>query len=147
MIGNIALQRTLKDNPNKLCSCRNLSITCMYYNRCNYMNTTDATSGAGTAYPSGAPEFTPGFQQGSRYSICSFMCMFCRSLFVLLSFFFQPLCCLFFELRILITPLVCCFVFSTHQALCQYSPLSFGCAIACIFPGSGDTMFLLINHN
>ena len=33
--------------------------------------------------------------------------MFCRSLFVLLSFFFLSLCCLFFfNLRILITPLV-----------------------------------------
>jgi hypothetical protein len=32
------------------------------------------------------------------------MFMFCRSLFVLLSFFFWPLCCLyFFDLRILIT--------------------------------------------
>ena len=44
---------------------------------------TGATSGAGTAYPFGAPEFTPVF---------SFMCMFCKSLFVLLSFFFRPLC-------------------------------------------------------
>jgi hypothetical protein len=35
------------------------------------------------------------------------MCMFCRSLFVILSFFFWSLCCLFFfDLRILITPLV-----------------------------------------
>ena len=33
--------------------------------------------------------------------------MFCRSLFVLLYFFFWPLCCLFFfDLRILITPVV-----------------------------------------
>jgi hypothetical protein len=33
--------------------------------------------------------------------------MFCRSLFVILTFFFWPLCCLsFFDLRILITPLV-----------------------------------------
>ena len=33
------------------------------------------------------------------------MCMFCRSLFVLLYFFFWPLCCmLFFDIRILITP-------------------------------------------
>ena len=33
--------------------------------------------------------------------------MFCRSLFVLLYFFFWPLCCLFFfDLRIVITPLV-----------------------------------------
>ena len=36
-----------------------------------------------------------------------FMCMFCRSLFVLLCFFFWPLCCLFFfDIRILITTLV-----------------------------------------
>jgi len=26
-----------------------------------YSNTMDATSGAGTSYPSGEPEFTPGF--------------------------------------------------------------------------------------
>jgi hypothetical protein len=33
--------------------------------------------------------------------------VFCRSLFVLLYFFFSPLCCLsFFDIRILITPLV-----------------------------------------
>ena len=38
------------------------------------------------------------------YSIFSLMCMFCRSLFVLLYFFFWPLCCLFFfDIRILIT--------------------------------------------
>ena len=70
-------------------------------------NRTDATSGAGTAYPSGAREFTPGFQWGSCYSIFSFICMFCRSLFVLLYFFFWPLYCLyFFDMRILITNLV-----------------------------------------
>ena len=28
---------------------------------CNWINTMGITSGAGTAYPSGAPEFTPGF--------------------------------------------------------------------------------------
>jgi hypothetical protein len=43
-----------------------------------------ATSGAGTAYPSGARGFIPGFYWGSCYSIFSFMC----TLFVLLSFFF-----------------------------------------------------------
>jgi len=32
--------------------------------------------------------------------------MFCRSLFVLLSLFFRPLCCLSFDLLILINPLV-----------------------------------------
>ena len=44
---------------------------------------------------------------GSCYSIFSFMCMFCRSLFFLLYFLFWPLCCLFFfYLRILITSLL-----------------------------------------
>ena len=58
------------------------------------------------AYPSVAPDFTPGFYWGSCYSILSFMCMFCRSLFVLLYFFFWTLSCLFFfDMRILITPL------------------------------------------
>jgi hypothetical protein len=38
----------------------------------------------------------------SCYSIFSFMCMFCRLLFVILYFFRL----VFFELRILITPLV-----------------------------------------
>ena len=39
----------------------------------------------------------------TRYLV---LCMFCRSLFVLLSFFFWPLCCLFFfDLLILITSL------------------------------------------
>ena len=34
----------------------------MFYHRvCNYINTTGATSGAGTAYPSRAPEFIPVF--------------------------------------------------------------------------------------
>jgi hypothetical protein len=43
----------------------------------------------------------------SCVSIFSFMCIFCRSLFVHLSVFFWPLCCLsFFDLRVLITPLV-----------------------------------------
>jgi len=47
------------------------------------------------------------FQWDSYYWIFRFMCMFCRSLFVLLSFFFWPLSCLsFFDLRILKTPLV-----------------------------------------
>ena len=53
-------------------------------------------------------EFTTCFKWGSCYSIFCFMSMFCGSLFVLLSFFFRPLHCLFFfDVRILITPLVC----------------------------------------
>ena len=51
----------------------------------------------------------PLFLVGSYYSIFSFMCMICRSLFVFYfsSFFVWPLCyLLFFDIRILITPLV-----------------------------------------
>ena len=33
-----------------------------YHRVCNQINTTGFTTGARTAYPSGAPEFTPGFQ-------------------------------------------------------------------------------------
>ena len=81
-----------------------LSSLMTYHRVCTQINTTGVTSGAGTAYPSRAPEFTPGFQWDSRYSIFSFICMFCRSLFVILYFFFWPLCCLFlFDIRILIT--------------------------------------------
>ena len=54
----------------------------------NQINTTGATSGAGTVHPSGAPEFTLGFQLGSCYSIFGFMCMFCTLLFVHLYFSF-----------------------------------------------------------
>ena len=46
------------------------------------------------------------FQWGLCYQIFSFICMFCRSLFVLLFFSFWSLHCLSFDLRILITPLV-----------------------------------------
>ena len=66
-------------------------ITLQLYRVCNQINTTGTTSGAGTAYHSVALEFTPGSQWGSCYSMFSCMCMFCRSLFVLLSFFFWPL--------------------------------------------------------
>jgi hypothetical protein len=65
------------------------------------------TSGAGTDYPSRAHEFIPGFS-GIRVTRSLLLCvMFCRSLFFLLSFFFWPLCRLFFfDIRIVITPLV-----------------------------------------
>ena len=71
--------------------------------------------GTGTAYPSDAPVFTPGLQWGSCYSIFSFMCMFCRSLFVLLYFLFLSLCCLFFsDIQILIALLV-----SSNSSSCK----------------------------
>ena len=68
----------------RICSvCRNhnpvLSSIITYHLVCNKNNTTGATTGKGTVYPSGAPEFTPGFKWGS--------CLLnSRSLFVLLSF-------------------------------------------------------------
>ena len=77
-----------------------------YHRVCTQINMTGATRGAGTAYPQVASEFTPVFQWGLCYSMFSFMCMFCRSLFALLYFFLWPLCGQFFDLRILITPLV-----------------------------------------
>ena len=58
-----------------------------------------------TTYPSGAPEYTPVFG-GVRVLYLSCMCMFCRSLLVFLYFFFLPFCCLFFDIRILITTLI-----------------------------------------
>jgi hypothetical protein len=77
-----------------------------YHRVCYYINTTGATSGAGTAYPSEHMISPPVFR-GSCYSIFSFMCMFCRSLFVFLYVFFWTLCCLFFfDIQIMITPLV-----------------------------------------
>ena len=60
--------------------------------------------------------FTPGFSGVRVTRFLSFMCMFCRSLFVLLYFFFWPFVCLFFcDIGILITSLVSsnssCFLF------------------------------------
>jgi hypothetical protein len=53
---------------------------------CNKSITTGATYEAGTGNPFGAPECTPGFYWGSCYSIFSFICMLCRSLFVFCPF-------------------------------------------------------------
>ena len=79
------------------CSCRKyfpvLSSSMTYHRVCNWSNTTGATNGAGTAYPSGAPEFTHGLRVTRSLVLCV---MLCRSLFVLLSFFFLPMCCLSF---------------------------------------------------
>ena len=79
-----------------------------YHKVCNKSNMTGATSGAGIAYPSRATKFTPSFN-GICVARSSVLCvMFCRSLFVLVSFFFWSLCCLsFFDLWLLITPLAC----------------------------------------
>jgi hypothetical protein len=60
-------------------------------------------SGAETAYPSKAPEFSPGFQRVRVTQSLAFFVVICRSL----SFYFWPLCSLsFFNLWILITALL-----------------------------------------
>jgi hypothetical protein len=60
----------------------------------NYVNIfVKFTCGAGTAYLSWGSEFSLGFfLLDSCYWISSFMCMFCRSFFVLLYFSYWPLC-------------------------------------------------------
>ena len=70
-------------------------------------NTTGATSGAGTAYSFGAPEFTtPSISVVRVTQSLVFCVMLCRSLLLHLSFFFRALCCLSFDLRISLTLLV-----------------------------------------
>jgi hypothetical protein len=53
----------------------------------NKSNTTGTTSGAGTAYPSGAPDVASDFSAVRVNQYLVFCVVFCRSLFVLLSFF------------------------------------------------------------
>ena len=59
-------------------------------------NTTGVTRGAGTVTPSGVTEFTPAFSEACVARSLVFCLVFCRSLFVLLSFFCQSLYCLSF---------------------------------------------------
>ena len=58
-------------------------------------NTTGATSGAGTAHLSGAPEFTPGFLWCSCYSIFSFLCRVLQIIFCHLILFSFNHCIVF----------------------------------------------------
>jgi hypothetical protein len=63
----------------------------MTYHRfriCHQSNTTGATGGTGTAYPSEAPKFTPGFSWVCVDRSLIFGVVFCRSLFIPLSFSF-----------------------------------------------------------
>jgi hypothetical protein len=67
--------------------CRNhipiLSSFMTYHRVCNKSNTTGAMCDAGTAYPSGASEFTPVFS-GVRVARSLVVCVvFCRLLFIL----------------------------------------------------------------
>jgi len=63
----------------------------MIYQRvCNYINTICVTSGAETTHPSGHPSSLPVLN-GVRVTRSLVVCVFYRSLYVLLSFFVWPL--------------------------------------------------------
>ena len=81
---------------------------------------------------------------GWGYSIFSFMCMCYRSLFVFLYVFFWPLCFLFFfDIRILITPLV----FSNSSYNSKRSFGSFRCLLTVITYGQKCCAFLELLDN
>ena len=67
---------------------------------------TGVTCGAETVNPSRTPQLTPAFNWVHIARSIVFCVMFYRSLFVFVSFFFWPLCCLSFDLRLLLTLLV-----------------------------------------
>jgi len=71
----------------------------MHHRVCNWSNTTDATSGTVTAYPIGAPEFTPVLSAVGVDRFLVFYVMFCISLFVPSSVIFWALSCLSIRLR------------------------------------------------
>jgi len=74
-------------------------LCCFVYVNCTFYvipSKMGATSGAGTAYPSGEHDSPPGFSM-VRVTRSLVLCvMYRRSLFVPLPFLFWPLCCLFF---------------------------------------------------
>jgi hypothetical protein len=105
---NVTTYIFLRITLSTICSvCRNyntdLSSFMTYHRVYNKLNTKGARCGPGTDYPSGTPEFTSGFSEVRVARSFVFCAMFCRSLFVILSFFSWPLCCLSFsDLRLLI---------------------------------------------
>ena len=73
-----------------------------YHRVCSKSKTTDQER-----YRYTFPEHTSssrGFSGFRNARSLVFCVMFCKSLFVLLSFFYWPLCCLFFDIWLLITP-------------------------------------------
>jgi hypothetical protein len=78
---------------------------------CIKSSTTGATGGAGTAYPTGASEFTPDFSRGSWCSIVV-LCVLCfvHHGFYFCPFSFWPLYCLSFDLQLLITSLISSYI-------------------------------------
>ena len=83
-----------------------LSSFMTYHRVNNKSNTTTATCGEKTAFHFGPSEFTTDFQCVRVARSLVFYVLFCRLLFVVLSFWFWPLCCVFPNLRPLINILV-----------------------------------------
>ena len=79
----------------------------IYHRVCNKINTTGANSGTGTAYPSGAPEITPGIS-GVRVtrSLVFCLCFVDRCLSFVLFLLAIVLSVTLHDLRILIKPLI-----------------------------------------
>ena len=61
-----------------------------YHWVCSWSNTTGATSGAGTAYPSGAPSSPPVFLRGL---CCSFFSFLCSGLLIVVCHFVHCVVC------------------------------------------------------
>ena len=96
----------------RICStCRKhfpvLSSFMTYHRVCNYINTTGATSGAGTTYPSGHPSSPSVFiGVGVTQSLVLCVCFVDRRCLSFCTFFWALCCLFFFDIRILIAPLV-----------------------------------------
>lgn len=74
---------------------------------CKKSNTTGASGETRPAYHSGAPGFTSRFQLNSFCSICILLSgVLSTSVCLFSSFCFWQLCCLYFHLPFLITPLI-----------------------------------------
>jgi hypothetical protein len=85
---------------NDIFRCRNynpiISSFMTYHRDSNKSKAMGSTCEAVVAYPSGSSEFTPVFSKVRVVRSLVLCVVFCRSLFVLLSFFFWSLCCLSF---------------------------------------------------
>jgi hypothetical protein len=88
-------QRTNNDLQNNAQNTKAWSTRTSHKNRSLNNNTTRVTSRTGNANPSDAHEFIPRFLCEVLVDQALVFCaLFCRSLLVLWSFFFRPLCCL-----------------------------------------------------
>ena len=94
-----------------------------------YIFMTAASSGAGTTYPSGSPQFTPVFS-GVRVTQSLVLCVCFVDRYLSFCTFFWPLCYLFFfDLLILIAPFGICKLFLINKAVVKLTANSFICLV------------------